>query len=59
MIKQLLNIAFNVSEQRVLVDFRSFGWTLLDVVAFFGLIRCSFLSVSDKPTSLNEKLVKH
>ena len=27
-----------------------------DVVAFLGLIRFSSLSISDKPTSLNEKL---
>ena len=56
MIKQLLNIAFNVSEQMVLVDFRSFRGMPFDVVAFLGLIRFSSLSISDKPASLNEKL---
>ena len=56
LIKQLLNIVFNVSEQMVLVDFRSFWWILFDVVAFLGLIRFSCLSISDKPISLNEKL---
>ena len=56
MIKQLLNIIFNVSEQMVLVNFRSFGGILFDMVAFLGLIRSSSLSISDKPTSLNEKL---
>ena len=56
MLKQLLNIAFNVSEQMDLVDFRSFGGMPFDVVAFLGLIRFSSLSISDKPTSLNEKL---
>ena len=56
MVKQLLNIAFNISEQRVLVDFRNFGGILFDVDVFLGLIRSSILSVSDKPTSLNEKL---
>ena len=40
----------------VLVDFRSFGGILFDVVAFLGLIRCSSFSISDKPTLLNEKL---
>ena len=56
MIKQFLNIIFNVSEQMVLVNFRSFGGILFDMVAFLGLIRSSSLSISDKPTSLNEKL---
>ena len=56
MIKQLLNIVFNVSEQMVLVDFRSFWWIPFDMVAFLELIRFSSLSISDKPTSLNEKL---
>ena len=56
LLKQLLNIAFNVSEQMDLVDFRSFGGMPFDVVAFLGLIRFSSLSISDKPTSLNEKL---
>ena len=56
LIKQLLKIVFNVSEQMVLVDFRSFGEMPFDVVAFLGLIRFSSLSVSDKPTSLNQKL---
>ena len=56
LIKQLLNIVFNASEQTVLVDFRSFGGIPFDVVAFLGLIRFSSLSISDKPTSLNEKL---
>ena len=40
----------------VLVNFRSFGGILFDMVAFLGLIRSSSLSISDKPTSLNEKL---
>ena len=40
----------------VLVDFRSFWWIPFDVVAFLELIRFSSLSISDKPTSLNEKL---
>ena len=31
LIKQLLNIVFNVSEQMVLVDFRSFGGIPFDV----------------------------
>ena len=39
----------------VLVDFRSFGATPFDLVAFLGLIRFSSLSISDKPSSLNEK----
>ena len=39
-----------------LVDFRSFGRMSFDEVAFLGLIRFSSLSISDKPTSLNEKL---
>ena len=56
LIKQLLNIVFNVSEQMVLVDFRSFRGMPFDVVAFLGLIRFSSLSISDKPASLNEKL---
>ena len=41
LIKQLLNIVFNVSEQTVLEDFRSFGGMPFDVVAFLGLIRFS------------------
>ena len=40
----------------VLVDFRSFGGMPFDMVAFLGLIRFSSLSISDKPSSLNEKL---
>ena len=40
----------------VLVEIRSFGGMAFDVVAFLGLIRFSYLSISDKPTSLNEKL---
>ena len=56
MIKQLLNIVFNVSEQMVSVDCRSFGGMPFDVVAFLGLIRFSSLSISDKSTSLNKKL---
>ena len=56
LIKQLLNIVFNVSEQMVLVDFRSFGGILIDLVAFLGLFRSRSLSISDKTTSLNEKL---
>ena len=56
LIKQLFKIVFKVSEQMVLVDFKSFGAILFDVVAFLGLIRSSPLSISDKPTSLNEKL---
>ena len=55
MIKQI-KYCFNVSEQMALVDFRSFGGMSFDVVAFLGLIRFSSLSISDKPTSLNEKL---
>ena len=54
MIKQI-KYCFNVSEQMALVDFRSFGGMSFDVVAFLGLIRFSSLSISDKPTSLNEK----
>ena len=38
------------------MDFTSFGEMPFDVVAFLGLIRFSSLSISDKPTSLNEKL---
>ena len=56
LIEQLLNIVFNVSEQMVLVDFRTFRRMPFDVIAFLGLIRFSSLSISDKPTSLNEKL---
>ena len=56
LIKQLLNIVFNVSEQMVLVDFRSFWEIPFDVVFFLGLIRFSSISISDKPTSINEKL---
>ena len=56
LIKQLLNIVFNVSKQMFSVDFRSFGRILFDVVVFLRLIRFSYLSISDKPTSLNEKL---
>ena len=56
MIKQLLNIVFNVSEQMVLVDFRSFGGMPFDAVAFLGLIRFSSLSILAKPSSLNQKL---
>ena len=55
LIKQI-KYCFNVSEQMALVDFRSFGGMSFDVVAFLGLIRFSSLSISDKPTSLNEKL---
>ena len=40
----------------ILVDFRSLVGMPFDVVAFLGLIRFSSLSISDKPTSLNEKL---
>ena len=40
----------------VLVEIRSFGGMAFDVVAFLGLIRFSYLSISGKPTSLNEKL---
>ena len=54
LMKQWLNIVFNVSEQMVLVDFRSFGGMPFDVVVFLGLIRFSSLSISDKFTSLNE-----
>ena len=62
LIKQLLNVVFNASEKMVLVDFRGFfgGWggggVSFDVVNFPGLIRFCSLSVSDKPTFLNEKL---
>ena len=56
LIKQLLNIVFNVSEWIVLVDFRSFGGIPFNLVAFLGLIRFNSLSISDKPTLLNEKL---
>ena len=45
-----------ISEQMILVDFRSFGGILFDMVAFLGLINSSSLSISDKPTLLNEKL---
>ena len=37
-------------------NFRSFWGIPFDVVAFLGLIRFSSLSISDKPTSLNENL---
>ena len=56
LIKQLLNIVFNVSEQLVLVDLRRFWGILFDVVVFLGLIRSSSVSIPDKPTLLNEKL---
>ena len=56
MIKQLLNIVFNVSKQMVLVYFRSFGGMPFDAVAFLGTIRFSSLSISDKPNSFNGKL---
>ena len=39
-----------------MVDFKSFGGMLFDGLAFLGLIRFSSLSISDKPTLLNEKL---
>ena len=56
LIKQLLNIVVNVSEQMVLVHFRSFGGDVFDLVAFLELIRFSSLSISGKPTSSDEKL---
>ena len=56
LIKQLLNIVFNVSEQLVLLDLRSFWGILFDVVVFLELIRSSSVSIPDKPTLLNEKL---
>ena len=52
----LLNIVFNVSEQMVLVDIRNFLGILFNVAIFLGLIRFSSHSISDKLTSLNEKL---
>ena len=55
LIKHLLNIVFNVSEQMFLVDFGSFEGILFDVAAFLGLIRFSTRSFLDKLTSLNEK----
>ena len=56
MVKQLLNIVFNVSEQMVLIDFRSFEGMPFDVEAFLRLVTFSSLSISAKTTSLNEKL---
>ena len=56
LIKQLLNIVFNVSDGMVLVDFRSFWGIPFGVVSFLGLLRSSSLSISDKPTSLYEKI---
>ena len=55
LIKHLLNIVFNVSEQMFLVDFGSFEGILFDVAAFLGLIKSSTRSFLDKLTSLNEK----
>ena len=43
LIKELLNIVFNVSEQMVLVYFRRFGGILVDVVGLLRLIRFSSL----------------
>ena len=57
LVKQLLNIALNVSKQMFLVDFRSYRRILFDVVAFLGLIRFSSSSVSDELSSFNENLV--
>ena len=48
MIKQLLDIVFNVSEQMVLVDF-------VVLVVLVRLIRFSSLSISGKASSLSEK----
>ena len=47
MIKQLLDIVFNVSEQMVLVDF-------VVLVVLVRLIRFSSLSISGKASSLSE-----
>ena len=52
---QLLNIVFNVSEQMVLVDFRSF-WGMPKLGSLFWIDWVSSVSISDKPISLNEKL---
>ena len=57
LVKQLLNIALNVSKQMFLVDFRSYRRILFDVVVFLGLIRFSSPSVSDKLSTFNENLV--
>ena len=56
MIKQLLNIVFNVSEQMPLGASKSFKRMLFDQVAFLGFIKFSSHSISDKHASLNEKL---
>ena len=56
LIKHLLNIVFNVSEQMFLVDFGGFEGILFHVAAFLVLIRFSTLSFLGKLTSLNEKL---
>ena len=50
------NFACSVSEQMFLVNFRIYRRTLFDVVVFFGLIRFSSPSVSDKLSSFNENL---
>ena len=55
LIRQILNIVYNASEQMFLED-RSCWGILFKVVVFLGLIRFSFLFISDKPTSLNENL---